>query len=391
MYLAIVGGGIVGTALAHRLSERFPGARITVYEQETEIGTHMSRRNTGVVHRPYYLNPKTSSRFAAWANASFPFWERLAREHGLPWKQVGTLVLAEDDRGRGRLALYEQWSRVHGMNSQEAVLLEPQDVLRFEPNVRCAGAFYCRTDVAVNFFALTQALRREAAARGVVFETTHFVREARHVSADFTIFCAGGAGLSLARREGLAHEYAALFVRGEYWRVRSERAGLASRNLYTVPEHPEFPFLDPHWIIRYDGDAQIGPNAVPVGGPYAYAGVGNPLQLLFGRPLRNRWRLFRSRSFRALAALEWKSTLSRRAFASRVQRFLPGFSQNDLERRVFAGIRCALVDVAGQLVKEPVLLRGDRSLHVLNVNSPGATGASAFAEYLADELAPTLA
>lgn len=391
MHLAIIGGGIAGTALAHRLSERFPKLRITVYEQEEEVGCHMSRHNTGVVHRPYYLNPETKSRFASWANQSYPYWERLARDHGLPWKQVGTLTLALDDRGRGTLVRYEQWARTYGMDRHEAVLLEPEDVRRIEPMVRCAGALHCRTDTAVNFSGFTRALKREAESRGVVFALAQPIRDPRRLSADFVVVCVGGAGLRLARRAGLAREFAALYVRGEYWRVRSERTTLASRTLYTVPEHAEFPFLDPHWVVRYDGDVLIGPNAVPVGGPYAYHGVGNPFQLLCGRPLRNRWRLFQSRTFRSLAAAEWKSSLSRLAFAARVQRFLPAFRPDDLERRVFAGVRSALIDSSGRLVAEPVLLRGERSLHVLNFNSPGATGAPAFADYLADELSSTLA
>src|SRR3989441_13048052 len=59
-------------------------------------------------------------------------------------------------------------------------------------------------------------------------------------------------------------------------RILGGRPGLAlpvRRNIYTVPRHPELPFLDPHWIVRADGRREIGPHAGPVPGPYTYPGL----------------------------------------------------------------------------------------------------------------------
>jgi L-2-hydroxyglutarate oxidase len=42
-------------------------------------------------------------------------------------------------------------------------------------------------------------------------------------------------------------------------------------SIYTVPKYPEYPFLDPHWIVRVDGKTEVGPNVVPVSSPYAYS------------------------------------------------------------------------------------------------------------------------
>ena len=50
----------------------------------------------------------------------------------------------------------------------------------------------------------------------------------------------------------------------------SDIANLVKTNIYTVPRYPEFPFLDPHWIKRANGETEIGPNAVPVDSPEAY-------------------------------------------------------------------------------------------------------------------------
>ena len=49
-----------------------------------------------------------------------------------------------------------------------------------------------------------------------------------------------------------------------------EYNSLTKTSIYSVPEFPDYPFLDPHWIIRVDGSCEIGPNAVPVFSPYGY-------------------------------------------------------------------------------------------------------------------------
>ena len=49
-----------------------------------------------------------------------------------------------------------------------------------------------------------------------------------------------------------------------------EYENLTKLSVYSVPRFPEYPFLDPHWIVRFDGSSEVGPNAVPVFGPYSY-------------------------------------------------------------------------------------------------------------------------
>ena len=46
--IAVVGGGIIGAAVAHRLLEVEPAAPMVVLEQR--LGEHRNGRNSGVVH-----------------------------------------------------------------------------------------------------------------------------------------------------------------------------------------------------------------------------------------------------------------------------------------------------------------------------------------------------
>ena len=398
--IAIIGGGILGTTLAFMLAREKGGEGIVVIEQESDVALHASGRNTGVIHRPFYLDPEKKKIFARCAQESYGFWKAYAAEKRLPWKEVGTIEVAMHAGGVERLRQYKQWSLANGMRDDEVRLLTLEEVKKIEPNVRCRGALLCTTDTAVDFGAFTRALRDDAIRNGVRFlfnTTVEKVSEEsgrvaivcnveKNIGADFFVNCAGGGALNIAHMMGVGREYADINFRGEYRVVEGTSARLATHNIYSVPRHSEFSFLDPHFVVRHDGSVVIGPSAVPVGGPYTYRGIGNVFAKIFVQPFLPKVRLFTNPEFLALCMGEWRSALSHRAMAARVQQFLPALRLEDCRLRGRAGVRASLIDRNGRFVLEVVEVRTPRSLHLLNYNSPGATGASAYAKRLAQKL-----
>src|SRR5207253_911625 len=55
--LAVVGGGIVGLAVARELMRRHPRASICVLERERELATHQTGLSSGVIHAGIYYQP----------------------------------------------------------------------------------------------------------------------------------------------------------------------------------------------------------------------------------------------------------------------------------------------------------------------------------------------
>jgi len=55
--LAVVGGGILGLAVARELKARRPGLSVTVLEREAEPATQQTGHNSGVVHAGIYYEP----------------------------------------------------------------------------------------------------------------------------------------------------------------------------------------------------------------------------------------------------------------------------------------------------------------------------------------------
>ena len=400
----IVGGGVLGTGLAFWLSRLYEGP-IAVAEMEAGVARQTSGRNTGVIHRPFYLNPDRRKVFARCAQVSYGLWKEYARQRSLPWKEVRTIEVATEEHEVAHLHKYMKWALQNGMDASEIEYLTPDQVRKLEPQVECLGAVYSKTDTSVDYRAFTEELRKDAEAGGVRFLLNHraerveprpdgvevrFEGGAEPVRARFLINCAGGNAVDIAHLFGVGTEYTDLHFRGEYWQVSDEKAGLVNTNIYSVPRHAELPFLDPHWIVRADGRREIGPNAVLVAGSRTYEGFFNGLGELFGkifeRPLGNKLSLFTNREFLSLAADEWKSSLSKSEMVRRVRKFIPAIGVDDFVRRGTAGIRSSVIDPKGNFMKEALEFTTPVSFHILNYNSPGATGAPAYTALLADKL-----
>jgi len=403
--VVIIGGGILGTSVSYWIGNQYEG-RVAVLEKEQDVAEHTSRRNTGVVHRPFYLDPVKRRIFARSSQAAYRMWKSYARERGLPWEPVTTLEVATRPEDAKRVEKYYHWGIQNGMGEDELEVLNAEEVRKLEPHVRGHGAIWSKTDTSVDYHAFTKSLRADAENEGVRFLTRTEVgsvkvdgdsleiiptgNDSEPIRARFLINCAGGSSLRIAHMLGLGTEYCDLNFRGEYWEIGSEWTYLASRNIYTVAQRPELPFLDPHWIVRADGRREIGPNAVPVAGPYTYRGFfRNPaeaIKKIFEQPIANKIALLYNRDFLELAGQEWLSSISKGEMVRRAQEFIPELKVKYLTKPGIAGVRAQVIDRNGNFIKEAIELKGPGSYHITNYNSPGATGSPAFAAWVVNKL-----
>jgi L-2-hydroxyglutarate oxidase len=403
--VVIIGGGILGTSVSYWIGNQYE-ARVAVLEKERDVAVHTSRRNTGVVHRPFYLDPVKRRIFARCSQAAYGMWKSYASERGLPWEPVTTLEVATRPEDVKRVEKYYHWGLQNGMGEEELEVLNAEEVRKLEPHVRGYGAIWSKTDTSVDYRAFTKSLRGDAESEGIKFLTGIEVGSVKvagdsleilprgnggePIRARFLINCAGGSSLRIAHMLGLGTEYCDLNFRGEYWEIGNEWTYLAKRNIYTVAQHPELPFLDPHWIVRANGMREIGPNAVPVAGPYTYRGFfRNPaeaIKKIFEQPIANKIALLYNRDFLELAGQEWLSSISKSQMARRAQEFIPELKVEYLTKPGIAGVRAQIIDRRGNFIKEAIELHGPHSYHITNYNSPGATGSPAFAAWLVSRL-----
>jgi L-2-hydroxyglutarate oxidase len=392
--ILVVGAGVLGVTLVYWLSNLYD-CTLALADIEEAAGMHTSSRNTGVIHRPFYLDPHKKRVFAQTSRISHTMWERLAKDAGLPWMPIGTFNIALEQSEVRTLEQYRAWGMENGMEEKELELLDGRGVSALEPEVRCRAALVSKTDVSVDFGVFTRHLSRYLAGRGVRFlggqRVVSVAKEGDGLRVDadtssgrasthcrFLINAAGGGAIGMAHACGLAKDYTSLNFRGEYWVVDEPFASKVTSNIYRPPRFPKFPFLDPHFVVRADGSRQIGPNAVMVPGPYVYSGVGlRESGAFLERPVEPKLRLMTNPDFVSLVAGEWRSSLSKRSMCGRVKNFVPGLDITMLNRRAVFGVRTSVINASG-FVPEAILLKGDSSAHIINYNSPGATGAPSF-------------
>jgi len=401
--VAIIGGGILGTTLAYWLSSLYQG-KIALLEKETQVAQHATLRNTGVIHRPFYLDPEKKQLFAISAQLSYGLWKQYAEQKDLPWNEVGTIEVAESPEEVGRVDKYLQYSLANGMKAEEVELLEGAELRRVEPNLFCKKALLCKTDTAVEFNKFAEALKDDAVANGLEFlggfevsaleqnseGVTLTSRSGQKITARTMINCTGGSAVKIAHLMGVAPDYADLNFRGEYWLMKPEYRHWATHNIYSMPRYPEFPFLDPHWVVSWDGTVKIGPSAVPVIGAYTYEGLTPDIPSIFSKvfeaPFANKLKLLLNPIFLGMAAKEWQGVFSSAFLIRRLQKFLPVLRAEQLSEKWLSGVRSPVIDAEGNFVKEALEFETQHSYHILNFNSPGATGAPAFCAYLVKKL-----
>jgi (S)-2-hydroxyglutarate dehydrogenase len=402
--VAIIGGGVLGTSIAYFLSghARDPGS-IVLIEQEQNIGQHTSSRNTGKVHAPFLYDPAAKKTFAKAAALGYEMWLKYSEYKNLLFRRDGVLEVALDDKGTARLGKYMQWGEANGLKRDEIKLLNSKEANELEPNVRCVSALYCSKDASVEYGALTLGLMEDLRSFGCKLalgqrvdrisrksgEYSITTTGGTEITASYIINAAGGNSMDVAHSMGIAKEYSDLHFRGEYWQAPPEYHDLTKLSIYSVPKHPEYPFLDPHWIVRADGRREVGPNAVPVFGPYAYTwrkNLADMIPKLLESSRTGARRAVFDRQFLSLASSELKSSLSKRAMIARAREFLPALRASAFTKRGTSGVRSSVIDRMGKFVPDTIVMWADSSVHVLNYNSPGATGALPMAAKIASKV-----
>jgi glycerol-3-phosphate dehydrogenase len=158
--VAVIGGGVLGTAVAARLSRTT--ASVGLLEAENDVCEGASKGNAGVAVA-YYGPPGTPE--TALINASNPGWEDLCRRLSVPYRRMGAVMVALDDDEAARLEPTLEEIRACGVRAE---LLAPGQVRDLEPLVtdRCVAGLLMPDEGVIDPMALTVAYATLAAVNG---------------------------------------------------------------------------------------------------------------------------------------------------------------------------------------------------------------------------------
>ena len=184
--VVIVGAGVLGSCIAYWISSTCK-ASVCVIDKEMLPAEHASSRNTGIVHSPFYLDPKKKSKIAKASLNSYKMWNTIASENKLPWEKTGLLELAIKKEQDATLEKYSKWAVENGIPSEEIQLLDAPQIKKMEPNIRCHSALYCPREVSRLHQSLPQTY------------PLYHLMTIKSISRCFTVYCCFLHILSLVR------------------------------------------------------------------------------------------------------------------------------------------------------------------------------------------------
>lgn len=164
--VAIIGGGVIGSAIARELSKFTVNAVVIEREQDLCCGT--SKANSAIIHGGYDAKPGSlKAKLNVEGNKMF---DELSRDLDFPFKRNGSLVVRTKEQSKEDLQkLYDQGiaNGVEGLK-----IVDRDELLKMEPNIAddVVDALYVPTGGIVCPFNFNYALAENAADNGVEFK-----------------------------------------------------------------------------------------------------------------------------------------------------------------------------------------------------------------------------
>lgn len=369
----IIGGGVVGSAIARDLS-RYK-LDIALIEKEGDVAEGTSKANSGVMHAGFNVKPGSlKARFNVEGLRMFP---RLCSELGVEFNRCTKLVIAKDNQEHQYLMkLFEQGRRNHccGLSLVDAAAIE-----ELAPGVSGKTALYSQATGIVTPYQFTIALAENAHQNGVEVFLNHAVRdihraaqadgsqgdfvvhtEAGDFSAQMVINAAGNHSDQLARMVDPGFPLQIYPCRGEYHILDKQHSELLDVAVYPVPPQ-DGSGLGVHLTPTMNGNILIGPSTEYIDGREDIATTGRTMQLLLNEAIE------------LMPALEGAQVI-----------------------RSYAGIRPKLFHPASGASFADFHIEESRTvpgmINLVGIESPGLTASPAIARYVIEQfVVPQLA
>ena len=386
--IAIIGGGIIGLAVAYKLSEQ--GALVHVFEKEKAVGLHQSGRNSGVLHCGLYYQP--GSLKAQLSVNGIREMISFCKTHGIAHDVCGKVVVAITDREVQALDQLASRGNENGLTGLK--YLSSKELKAREPFVRAKKALLVPEEGIVDYSAVMKKMIDliqenngqvsyttkvssidQSGENEVVLSTSK-----NTYTFDYLVSCSGL--WSDKTYTNLTQQKPPLRIvpfRGEYLKFKQGFEDRINHLVYPVPD-AQFPFLGVHFTRMIDGSREVGPNAVLALKREGYSKSSFSLKDSYESMTYPGLLRFVGNNFR-FSVNEFKSSLFMRDFIAKAQKMIPDIDISMLETGP-AGVRAQAISKEGKLQMDFNIIRRGRQIHVLNAPSPGATASLAIADHI---------
>jgi glycerol-3-phosphate dehydrogenase len=361
--ILIIGGGVVGCAIARTLSEGWQD--IFLVEQFPKLGMATSTRNSGVNHSGIYY-PKNSLKARHCVDGNRLTYD-FCKKHNVPFRHTGKLVVAANAHEEEELIALKKRGEDNGVEGLR--IIGTVEIRAREPFVKGVAALDVPSTGIVSAEELVHAYARVATNQGANVVTHAQVVSLEPVGETIRVGLRIGDEKDSQRETieakcvinaaGLfADEVAALLgnhswriypVRGEYCEIRGPQSLLIKNLVYPLP-HSDGLSLGVHFTKTLWGTVLVGPTATYVEGKDNYE----------------------------------KNRLPISAFAESAKTLLPEIEERDLQLG-YSGLRPKLVPPGGKGIADFVITRDSKvpqAIHLVGIESPGLTAAPAIANHV---------
>ncbi len=360
--IAVIGAGVVGLAIAARLSESHPS--LVLLEKNEKYGMETSSRNSEVIHAGIYYEPGSlKARLCVEGRDEL---YALCKANDIAYKPLTKLITATTVEELTKLDSIRQNAAKNGVELQ---LLDKNATLKLEPNIRTEGALFSPLTGVISvhdlmdfFFHTTQSNRALVQPRCKVMGVEQIsggyeliINDAgtkSSVTSEIVINAAGLGSDLIAQMVDIDIDEEDLrlnYVKGSYFTITPSKTKLISRLVYPVPVNEG---LGVHALLDWGGRLKFGPD----------------VEYLDGRTLD-------------YSVAEEK----RHAFAESIRRILPAINDDDITPDM-SGIRPKL-QKKGKPARDFVIVHETKRglngfVNLIGIESPGLTAAPAIARYV---------
>ena len=382
--IAIIGGGIVGTATAFKIQDKYPNLKIVVFEKEKELAYHQSGRNSGVIHSGLYYKPE--SKKAKNCIRGRKLLVEFAKQNNISYDVCGKLVVAVNDEESYRLEQLKINGEKNGLIGLK--LLNSDEIKIIEPHVIGLKALHVPEAGIIDYKQVTKKLAEKLQlintnsrvitnCKVLDYNNDNIKTSRGNFKAHHIIFCGGLFSDRLAVNDGLNLDFKIVGFRGDYYKLVENAKSKVNHLIYPVP-NPDFPFLGVHFTRMCNGDIECGPNAVFTfkregynRSDFSFKDTFDALKFSGTQKLFiNQWKF---------GLNEYKRAFSKSLFLKQLQKMIPLLEMRDIVKGR-SGVRAIALQSNGEILDDFLIVKNNKNIHVLNAPSPAATACLAIGE-----------
>lgn len=373
----IIGSGIIGLSLGFKLSRKFPGSKIIIFEKESDFGKHQSGRNSGVLHCGLAYKP--NSLKANLTKSGLAQLIKFSDQKKVNYDITGKLVVIHDQNKLNDLENLKNIGEKNGIKGLK--ILDSKESKNIEPDLECYKSLFVPSEGIIDYSGVMKAFLYEILNSGgeIIYNYNVLKQNLDLNDSNTTIInCAGlYSDLVFKKLTNIDSPIRIIPFRGDYYEVKE---GLFKNLIYPIP-NSKFPFLGVHFTRLTNGKYIVGPNATPAFKREGYHFFDFNLIEFLNSATHSGLHKFIMNNFK-FCLKELNSSFFKKAFIDESKKLLPNITSSDFIGKYKSGVRAQAVGNDGKLIMDFVIKKHRNQVHVLNAPSPGATSCMAISDFI---------